>query len=181
MPANRLEVFAFSWQEHDESILNNIGEEWSLANRAKNATQLLVVIESYVQVCAHSKTLRVFTSGQHRFKFTDKNQRLKNNLHTHVAHSHKNGNPRGLSKAKKNTQATYYVARRSSYNYCLSKSTLRSDIFLVKLVRAAGGCLGINRRRRTRIPAKSSGELEKSIDPEESEWGNPLGVKSHHP
>ena len=44
----------------------------------------------------------------------------------------------------------------------------------VKLVRAAGGCLGIERRRRTYIPTKSSGELERSIDPEISEWGNPL-------
>ena len=30
------------------------------------------------------------------------------------------------------------------------------------------------------IPAKSFGELEKSIDPEISEWGNPVGVMSHH-
>lgn len=35
-----------------------------------------------------------------------------------------------------------------------------NKFYLVKLLRAAGGCLGINRRRRTRIPAKSSGELE---------------------
>lgn len=43
-----------------------------------------------------------------------------------------------------------------------------------KLIRAIGGCLGIDRRRRTRIPAKSSGELVISKDPEVSEWGNPV-------
>ena len=31
------------------------------------------------------------------------------------------------------------------------------------------------------LPAKSFGELEKSFDPEISEWGNPVGVMSHHP
>ncbi len=53
-------------------------------------------------------------------------------------------------------------------------------IFMVKLLRAAGGCLGINRRRRTCKPAKIFGELERSFDPEESEWGNPVGVMFHH-
>ena len=43
-----------------------------------------------------------------------------------------------------------------------------------KLIRAIGGCLGIDRRRRTRILAKSSGELVISNDPEVSEWGNPV-------
>ena len=33
----------------------------------------------------------------------------------------------------------------------------------VKLVRAAGGCLGIERRRRTRNLAKSSGESEEAL------------------
>ena len=63
-----------------------------------------------------------------------------------------------------------------AHNYSFDKFFL----ILVKRVRAAGGCLGIRRRRRTRIPAKSSGELDKSIDPEESEWGNPVGVIFHH-
>jgi hypothetical protein len=31
------------------------------------------------------------------------------------------------------------------------------------------------------LPAKSFGELEESIDPEISEWGNPVGVESHYP
>jgi hypothetical protein len=53
-------------------------------------------------------------------------------------------------------------------------------IFVIKLLRAVDGCLGIVRRRRTRKPAISSGELVKSIDPEDSEWGNPVGVRAHH-
>ena len=51
---------------------------------------------------------------------------------------------------------------------------------MIKLLRAAGGCLGIERRRRTCKPAKISGELERSIEPEESEWGNPIGVISYY-
>jgi len=35
----------------------------------------------------------------------------------------------------------------------------------VKVERAHGGCLGTKRRRRTRLPAKSYGELEASVDP----------------
>ena len=53
-------------------------------------------------------------------------------------------------------------------------------IFVVKLLRAAGGCLGIRRRRRTRKPAISFGELEKSNEPKNSEWGNPMGVIFHY-
>ena len=43
-----------------------------------------------------------------------------------------------------------------------------------KLRRAYSECLGTIWRRRTRIPAKSFGELEISNDPKISEWGNPL-------
>src|ERR1041384_8861824 len=43
----------------------------------------------------------------------------------------------------------------------------------VKLRRAHGGCLGDQRRRRTWIAAKSSGEPLTGCDPEISEWGNP--------
>ena len=43
----------------------------------------------------------------------------------------------------------------------------------VKLERAQGECLGIRSRRRTRQAAISFGELQISIDPEISEWGNP--------
>ena len=52
--------------------------------------------------------------------------------------------------------------------------------FMIKLLRAADGCLGIDRRRRTRKPAIIFGELERSIDPEDSEWGNPMGVIFHY-
>ena len=44
---------------------------------------------------------------------------------------------------------------------------------VVKLIRADGGYLGTQRRRRTWRPTKHSGELEASIEPEISEWGNP--------
>jgi hypothetical protein len=62
--------------------------------------------------------------------------------------------------------------------YIVTKA--RSKFFLVKLLRATGGCLGINRRRRTRKPAISSGELERSIDPEISEWGNPIELTLYY-
>ena len=42
-----------------------------------------------------------------------------------------------------------------------------------KLIRAYSECLGTIRRRKTRLPAKSFGELDISIDPKISEWGNP--------
>ena len=48
---------------------------------------------------------------------------------------------------------------------------------MVKLVRADGGCLGIDRRRRTRKAAISFGELLTGFDPEISEWGNPPVIR----
>ena len=44
---------------------------------------------------------------------------------------------------------------------------------MVKLLRAHGGCLGRNRRRRTWQAAISFGEPHTGVDPEISEWGNP--------
>src|SRR5436190_1237872 len=44
-----------------------------------------------------------------------------------------------------------------------------------KLERAHGGCLGVERRRRTWTAAKSLGELRTSKDPRISEWDNPRG------
>ncbi len=44
---------------------------------------------------------------------------------------------------------------------------------VVKQIRADGGYLGTQRRRRTWRPTKSSGELAASTEPEISEWGNP--------
>ncbi len=55
-----------------------------------------------------------------------------------------------------------------------------TQFYVVKLLRAFGGCLGINRRRRTRIPAISLGELENSFDPWISEWGNPVALNRHY-
>ena len=46
--------------------------------------------------------------------------------------------------------------------------------------RARGGCLGTGRRRRTWQAAKSHGELQASVDPWVSEWGNPAGVMPGH-
>ena len=50
----------------------------------------------------------------------------------------------------------------------------------VKRISAHGGCLGTNRRRRTWQAAKSLGELQASIDPGMSEWGNPARVVPRH-
>ena len=50
----------------------------------------------------------------------------------------------------------------------------------ITLIRAQGGCQGTIRRRRTWPAAKSHGELQASIDPWISEWGNPAGVMSRH-
>ncbi len=42
---------------------------------------------------------------------------------------------------------------------------------------ASDGCLGDDRRRRTRQSAKSLGELAMSCDPGVSEWGNPANFR----
>ncbi len=52
--------------------------------------------------------------------------------------------------------------------------------FMVKLLRADGGCLGTRRRRRTWKAAISFGELLTGFDPEVSEWGNPAEFKLRH-
>ena len=57
---------------------------------------------------------------------------------------------------------------------------LRRKRIVVKLLRAYGGCLGAGRRRRTWQAAKSLGELQASVDPGVSEWGNPAGVILRH-
>jgi len=44
----------------------------------------------------------------------------------------------------------------------------------LKLLRANGGCLGTDGRRRTQQPAKRFGEAEAANDPEISERGNLL-------
>ena len=57
---------------------------------------------------------------------------------------------------------------------------LRRSDEKIKLQRAQGGCHGARRRRRTRQAAKSFGELQASVDPEISEWGNPAGAMPGH-
>ena len=52
--------------------------------------------------------------------------------------------------------------------------------FMVKLLRACGGCPGASRRRRTWQAAKSLGESQAGVDPRMSEWGNPSGVNTGH-
>ena len=49
--------------------------------------------------------------------------------------------------------------------------------------KARGGCLGAGWRRRTRQPAISPGELDVSLDPGISEWGNPASymLATHGP
>ncbi len=46
----------------------------------------------------------------------------------------------------------------------------------IKRTRAHGGCLGISRRWRTWQAAISFGEVQITVDPEISEWGNPLYI-----
>ena len=55
----------------------------------------------------------------------------------------------------------------------LREDSRKLDMNVVKLIRAYGGYLGTQRRRRTWRPTKSSGELEASDEPGMSEWGNP--------
>ena len=45
-----------------------------------------------------------------------------------------------------------------------------------KILRAHGGCLGTRRRRRTRQAAISCGEAQTALDPQISDWGNPVRV-----
>ena len=58
---------------------------------------------------------------------------------------------------------------------CKSKKFIKpkNNFTKIKLLRAYSGCLGTRRRRRTRLPAISGGELDVSFDPSISEWGNP--------
>jgi hypothetical protein len=63
----------------------------------------------------------------------------------------------------------------------LEERSKARKVLVVKLVRAFGGCLGAKRRRRTWLAAKSHGELQASVDPWISEWGNPHRVMSMEP
>jgi hypothetical protein len=60
----------------------------------------------------------------------------------------------------------------TSANKQVAAATCRVS-FMVKLLRAYGGCLGARRRRRTWLAAISLGEPQAGFDPGISEWGNP--------
>ena len=60
------------------------------------------------------------------------------------------------------------------------RRSIRRRLRVDQAVRARGGCLGTGRRRRTWQAAKSRGELQASVDPRVSEWGNPAGVMPGH-
>ena len=62
----------------------------------------------------------------------------------------------------------------------LNKNQAGKNFIVIKLIRAIGGCLGIDRRRRTYNLAKSFGEPERGSDPKMSEWGNPVGLIFYH-
>ena len=51
----------------------------------------------------------------------------------------------------------------------------REEVVGVKVLRAHGECLGACGRRRTWQAAISCGEVQATIDPQISEWGNPAG------
>ena len=61
-----------------------------------------------------------------------------------------------------------------------NKWNSRKKEIKVKIIRAYGGCLGVRRRRRTWQAAKCHGELQASIDPWISEWGNPAEANLRH-
>ena len=79
-------------------------------------------------------------------------------------------NIENLTEQKRERRKRTNTAR---YRVTLGKSQPVEEEEKIKLIRAYGGCLGIRRRRRTRPAAKSFGELQASIEPEISEWGNP--------
>ena len=73
-----------------------------------------------------------------------------------------------LEYQNSNSNSQELIAKQTAY---ITDTNVR---FVVKLQRAYGGYLGTQRRRRTWLPTIRFGELEASIDPEVSEWGNPI-------
>ena len=57
----------------------------------------------------------------------------------------------------------------------------KEEVLGVKVVRAHGECLGACGRRRTWQAAKSCGEVQATVDPQMSEWGNPAGCRAQSP
>ena len=71
------------------------------------------------------------------------------------------------------------MSRKLIDNYIqkiIFQATINPTQGVVKFLRAQGGCLGRNRRRRTWQAAKSFGETQTVDEPEMSEWGNPAAV-----
>src|SRR5262245_39639901 len=83
-------------------------------------------------------------------------------------------------KFHSNDRATGGFADQSERRRCGTLPGFHGKL-VTKLLRAHGECLGVRRRRRTWLAAKSSGESQAGVDPEISEWGNPAGVISRHP
>ena len=72
------------------------------------------------------------------------------------------------------------TGRQNNFEKSCNVETRNRYYLVVKLLRAHEGCLGIGRRRRTCKAAKSFGELQKSFDPEISEWRNPSEAMFGH-
>ena len=129
------------------------------------------------------------TQGNAHFKELEIGQ-LKQWVKAHKNKSNVGVRTFGVERGRKELQITYWVRevrpcvaeRRkgmlTKINESLSKGNKWKFVFendwkKVKLQRANGGYLGTQRRRRTWWPTKCLGELETSIDPRVSEWGNP--------
>ena len=81
-----------------------------------------------------------------------------------------------VSQGKKNyNEHSGQTLEREFVNDTLNEKRRFAKLIKFKLERAQGECLGTGSRRRTRQAAKSHGELQISIDPWMSEWGNPHG------
>ena len=76
-----------------------------------------------------------------------------------------------VSQGKKTTMSTVEKTQTREKHFEREKRFAITHKF--KLERAQGECLGTGSRRRTRQAAKSHGELQISLDPWVSEWGNP--------
>ena len=63
----------------------------------------------------------------------------------------------------------------------VGRQSTAGERLMVKLLRAHGGCLGVERRRRAWLAAISSGEPQAGVDPEIPEWGNPTRVMPGDP
>ena len=77
------------------------------------------------------------------------------------------------------SEGTVGLRKEESKEPCERESAGRGKT--IKLIRAQGGCLGTERRRKTRQAAKSHGEPQAGFEPWMSEWGNPAEAMLRHP